>query len=439
MTEITVADWQWFFTEGGHPDNENIQRCIRCALCLAVCPTYQQSYLETESPRGRVALIKAASSGSLKVSPNLVRLLYVCLDCRACQTTCPSGVKIGEWVIAARAEIEAHRRRWVVPQFLRDTIYRRLFPYPERLEMAASALRIYQRVGLQKVLRGSRVLKPFPAVEAMERLLPPLLARPLRQELPEVAAAWGQERLRVGFFLGCFMSLFFPEASASTVRVLRENGCTVVTPRGQKCCGAPHRADGEMEVARDLARHNVRVFEQAQVDYVVTDCAACGTELKAWPELLADDPEYAPRARALKAKARDITEFLVGLPLRPPQGEVRARVTYHDPCHLAHAQGIAQPPRHLLKSIPGLEYVELAEANWCCGSAGTYSITHRRYSQGILDRKMSNIVATGARVVATANPGCLLQLRLGAQRTQRPLALAHVVELLDRAYRAEGN
>ena len=401
--------------------------CQRCGLCLAVCPTYWDSGLETQSPRGRIALIMAAGRGDLAPSANFRDQVYHCLDCRACSTVCPSGVRVGPTVTAARAALTERRRLPLV----QSLVLRHLLPHQGRLEASLWPLKAYQRLGLAWMLGHTPASRLLPsAVDAMRQLLPPLAARPLRGDIPEVTPAAVERRYRVGFFLGCAMSLLFPEVSRATVTVLSRHGCDVLTPPGIRCCGAIHESLGDRSTMLDLARHNIAVFERAGVDAIVSDCASCGLSAKEYGEWLADDPTYAARARAYSAKAQDISEFLAaaGLPAEIPP--LATRVTYHDPCHLAHGQGVAAQPRALLGRAPGADYRELNEASWCCGSAGLWGIGHAERSFRILDRKMDNVQATGADMLVTANPGCLLQLRLGARRRGLDLPVLHISQVL---------
>ncbi len=424
------------YATGDGPDYDNILACIRCGLCLSVCPTYAADGIEVQSPRGRVALIRAWQEGRLALSPNLRAHMYHCLDCRACQTICPTGVRVGELVVATRTIAEDKRRPGLFEAALRSFALRWLLPNPDRLELSLWPVRLYQRLGLQWLVRRSGLLRLLPiTLRVMEGLLPPLPERPLRQTLPETVPAQGQQRYRVGFFLGCVMTLVLARASRATVAVLTANGCEVVTPKDQVCCGAPHAEEGEADAVRALARRNIDVFERYGVDYVVADCAACGAQTKEYAHLLRDDPAYAERARAFSAKVRDISEFLAEIPLRRPLGEVPRRVAYHHPCHLAHAQGVREEPRALLRRVPGLQLVELKEADRCCGSAGIYNISHPQRAQAILERKLANLAASGADVLATGNPGCLLQMMAGVREKGLAVAVQHPMEILELAYR----
>ncbi|HEY8477111.1 MAG TPA: (Fe-S)-binding protein [Chloroflexota bacterium] len=424
------------FVDEDAPEYDNLLACIRCGLCLSVCPTYATDGLEVQSPRGRVGLIRGVMEGRLELTESFKEHMYHCLDCRACQTVCPSGVKIGEQVLKARAEIAKHGPEPFVERAIKAVVLRWLLARPERVELAAVPLRLYQRLGIQRLVRSLGLLRLLPQrLRLMEELLRPLPAQPLRQVLAEVTPAKGERRYRVGFFLGCVMNVVFADTSSATVRVLTENGCEVVTPKAQRCCGAPHAGEGDTDTLRDLARHNVDLFLQWDLDYIVADCAACSAQTKEYAHVLAHDPAYAEKARQFSAKVRDITELLAEIPLKQPLAEVRSTVTYHEACHLCHAQGVRKEPRQVLQRVPGVRLVEMKEADWCCGSAGPYNITHPERAERILQRKLENIQATGAEVVVTGNPGCLLQLEAGVRRYGLKADVKHVVEVLDEAYR----
>jgi glycolate oxidase iron-sulfur subunit len=416
------------------PDYDNLLACVKCGLCHSVCPTYATDAIEIQSPRGRVQLIRAVDEGHLALTDVVAEHMYHCLDCRACQTVCPSGVLVGEQAVRMRAMVEERRSQ----HWLKRLILERLMTRPERLELAMWPLRLYQWLGVQRLVRRTGVLRFFPRpLREMEALLPPLPRTPLRQALAEVTPAVGEPRYRVGFFLGCVMSLIFAKTSARTVRVLTENGCEVVLPKAQRCCGAPHAGEGDFRTLKELARHNVDLFNGYELDYIVADCAACSAQTKEYAELLRDEPAYAERARAFAHKVRDVTEFLAEIPLREPLAEVRKKVTYHEACHLCHAQGITKQPRQVLRSIPGIDLVELRESSWCCGSAGVYNITHAERADKILARKLENIAASGAGAVAVGNPGCLLQLMAGVRERGLDVEVVHPVDLLAEAYASE--
>ncbi len=404
--------------------------CIRCGLCLAVCPTYREYLSETASPRGRVALARKGLEGELVLSPNLFEQMYACFDCMACNEICPVGIKPAELVLAMRDYQEEKQ-----PTSWKKTLFERLLPHPRRLEFSTWPLRLYERLGLRRLVYalGLRKILP-PKLRDMEAQLPRLPQRPLRQVLPETTQATGQELRKVGFFLGCVQSLMFSEESAATVRVLAHNGCTVITPRETVCCGMPARGYGRIDLARQQAQQNITLFEKAGPEFIITDCATCGSMLKEYGTILADDPAWASRAAAFSARVRDISEFLMSIPLEKPQGRVEAEVTYHDPCHLRRGQGVWKQPRELLKMIDGIEFVELPEADWCCGSAGSQLITHYETSLKVLERKTGNMASTQADYIASGCPGCQMQLTLGVKQAGLEMKVIHPIELLDRAY-----
>jgi len=420
-------------THDHRPPESAYLNCIRCGLCLAVCPTYRVLLTETASPRGRVALARKGLEGELALGPNLFEQMYACFDCLACNEICPVGIRPADLALALRETQEAMRpARWKRP------LFRGLIPHPGRMELATLPLRLYERLGVRRLVYALGLRRLLPGqVADLEAMLPRLPQRPLRRQLPEITypfAAEGVRSIRVGFFLGCAQNVLFAEESAATVRVLARNGCTVITPRETKCCGMPARGYGDGEAAREQARFNIALFERADVEVIVTDCATCGSTLRDYGELLADDPAWADRAAAFSRKVRDISEFLMSLPLAKPAGRLAARVTYHDPCHLRRGQGVWREPRALLQLIDGLEFVELPEADWCCGSAGSQLITHYETSLRVLDRKMDNIAATQAQIIASGCPGCQMQLAAGARRRGLNIAVTHPIVLLDRAY-----
>jgi glycolate oxidase iron-sulfur subunit len=406
-------------------DYVKLINCMRCGMCLPSCPTYKETFLETASPRGRVALVRKVHEGELGQSERLLEYLSLCLDCQACASACPCGVNAGELV----AEFTCERKGAAGLGFMEELILRQLVPHPDRLEGSMVPMRAYQKSGLQKLVRKLGVLKMFPKnLERMEGLLPDLPAKPLRQEIMEITPAVGRERGRVGFFLGCVMSLIFSEASRATIRLLSSLGYTVITPKNQVCCGAPNMLGGDLEGLKSDARTNIDIFAGYDLEYIVTDCGGCGAELKKYGHHLHGEPA----AEVFSGKVRDISQLLamhadeLASRLKP----VDLKVTYHDPCHIAHCQGIRREPRELLKLIPGLQYSELAEADACCGSAGTYNIAKPEMSDKILRRKLDNIAASGAEVLVTSNPGCLLQLKKGLAEDLPGVRIMHLTELL---------
>ena len=417
---------------GAVPVYEDFSRCVHCGLCLNHCPTYRLWQLEADSPRGRIRQMMLVEQGELPVSEGFVDHIDKCLDCRSCETACPSAVNYGKLVEHARARIERDYKRPLLSRIARDFVYRRLLPYPERIAMAAKLLRIYQRTGLQTAARATGVLKLFGLAER-DLLLPPVDRQFFFDQLGKTFAAQGNRRARVAFFAGCVANVTFSALNEATIRVLTANGCAVVVPDGQFCCGALPAHAGVRDVARDLARRNIATFASADFDALVTNAAGGGSTLKEYDHLFTEnEPEYAAAA-ALARKTRDVTEFLVALGLSAQLKPVPARVTYQDSCHLLHGQRIREAPRQLLRAIPGVEFVELPFADICCGSAGVYNVTETHASLDLLAEKMACAKTTSAQIIATANPGCLLQLRAGAEIHKTGQEILHVIELLDRA------
>lgn len=419
--------------------------CIRCGACLAACPTYEATLLERESPRGRVQLVRAAAGGSLALDDDFLRQMYDCLDCRACEPVCPVGVPIGTIVLEGRAVAQRpdnpDRRESAVVRAGRRLLQRLVFGRPRRMEWPLTLLRWgYQRTGLQRLLRASGVLRLLGPLGRLEAWLPELPDRPWRWRYPNAGArleAHAPRRLRAAYFLGCFMNAVFADAAQAAVEVLRRNGVEVVTPVDLVCCGAPQTDLGEVEIARDFARRNIAALEATEADVVFADCAACSGMLKEYGELLAHDPAWAERARAIAAKTRDFTELALELlPGGPPLGRVERVVTYHEPCHLAHAQRITTAPRALLRAIPGLELREMTAADVCCGSAGVYTFRRWDESLALLTTKVANAAATEAEVVVTVNPGCLGQIEMGLRRSGNRQRVRHLSQLLLEAYEA---
>jgi len=409
--------------------------CIHCGLCLPVCPTYLQLGSEVDSPRGRIYLMKAVDEG--RISPSSVTFekhMFLCLECRACETACPSGVKFSLMMNEARSAIRETRKPAAWEGLLRSFIFKTMLPSRRLLHVNFRLLRFYQRNGFQKLVRASGMLHLFPRrVREMEALLPEVPPSP-RYRLPE--AALSSARRRVSLFEGCIMPELFGPVHEATVRVLERNESSVCSPSRQTCCGALHLHDGEEAMARELARRNIEAFEKDGADFVIVNAAGCGAMLKEYAHLLEEDPVFAERALAFSRRVKDISEYLDSIGLNQKLGRVDLKVTYDDPCHLLHGQGIKAAPRNLLKSIPGLELVELRDADRCCGSAGIYNLTQPEMAARILDDKIGNLARTGAQVVATGNPGCLLQISQGIRSRNLPMDVAHPVELLDRAYQA---
>ena len=414
------------------PAYEDYARCVHCGLCLNHCPTYRLWKLEADSPRGRIRQMILVEEGQFPVGASFVKHMDQCLDCRACESACPSGVEYGKLIEHARARIERDYTRPLLSRLARDLVYRRLLPYPHRIAAAARLTRFYQRSGLQWLARKSRTLQLL-GLAARERLLPPIEHPFFFERLGWSYPAQGPRRARVAFFAGCVAQVSFARLNEATIRVLTANGCEVVVPSGQLCCGALPAHAGMRDVARDLARRNLAVFLKDGFDAVLTNAAGCGSTLKEYANLFSPgEPEHA-QALAFGEKMRDVTEFLGALGLSAPLKNLPLRVTYQDSCHLLHGQKIREAPRQLLRAIPGIELVELPYGEICCGSAGVYNVTQTKASLELLAEKMQHAAKTKAQTIATANPGCLLQLRAGAEIHKTGQEVLHIVELLDRA------
>jgi glycolate oxidase iron-sulfur subunit len=417
-------------------DKKLLKECVHCGLCLDYCPTYRVLGHEADSPRGRIYQIRQVYEGKISAEdPDFREHIYACLDCRACQTACPSGVQYGAIIEAARAVAEP-----VNPseKTVGRAILGSVFTHPKLLDAAGVGLRLYQRSGLQSILRTSHALNLLPKrLREMELMLGPAQGGIRRWSAPHVTPARGSTgvRYRVGFIEGCIMPQLFGDTNAATVRVLAANGCVVYSPPSQGCCGALQMHTGDRPTAQDLARRNIDAFDGLGLDAIIINAAGCGSTLKEYGHLLAEDPVYVERAEAFARTVKDVSEFLASIDLVKPTGPVPMRVTYQDACHLVHGQGIRNQPRQLLRQIPELELVEMQDSDVCCGSAGIYNLTHPEMSVQLLEQKMDHLLATGATGVVAPNPGCTMQLAYGARRRGIDLQFFHVVDLLDRSYR----
>ncbi|MCS6927091.1 MAG: heterodisulfide reductase-related iron-sulfur binding cluster [Candidatus Binatia bacterium] len=408
-------------------DPEKFFDCVHCGLCLSFCPTYVELGTEMDSPRGRIATMRALHEGRFSLDPETVRHLDLCLGCRACETACPSGVHYGELIEGVRPFIEQYYRR-PLRERLKRKLINSVFPHPLGVRAFALLLKIAAALGVPRLARARwvpRSLRYWCGLVPESMSGAPLAAR---------YAAIGEKRYTVALLSGCVASAVFGATNQATIAVLRQNGCEVLVPPGQGCCGALLLHNGDRAAALALACHNIAIFAALPVDAIIVNAAGCGAVMKEYGELCKDDARYREQAAQLAAKVRDITEFLGSIPLIAPAREVRAHVTYHDACHLAHGQGIREQPRRLLQAIPGLRLTELAESDWCCGSAGTYNLTEPEMARRLLARKVGHIRETGAEVVVMGNPGCLLQIRAGLRQEGLPVRAMHTVELLAEAY-----
>ena len=418
------------------PEKELLSRCVHCGFCLPTCPTYAVLGVEMDSPRGRIKLMQTVWEGRVSAdSVDFAKHIDQCLDCRACETACPSGVEYGKLVEGARANLIAARPRGALERAARTVAFRFLLPSPARLALFARLSVLAKRLGAGLLLRAI-------GLGRLADLLALLPRRASSRPLPALVPAAGARRGRVALFTGCVMRAAFADTNAATARVLARNGIEVVVPgesgsnTEQTCCGALHAHAGAREDSRRLARKNIAALEKLDVDAIVVNAAGCGAHLKGYGWLLKDDAAWSKRAGAFSSRVRDASEALAGFGLVARPGTLRARAAYDDPCHLLHGQRISAQPRELLAAIPGLTVVPLVEADMCCGSAGTYNVTQPELSKALLDRKMANVLASGAELLVTANPGCQMQLEAGVRASGKRVTVMHLMDVLDKAYEA---
>jgi glycolate oxidase iron-sulfur subunit len=416
------------------PQQSDLDRCVHCGLCLNACPTYRELHVEMDSPRGRIYQMVQVAGGA-PISPSYIEHIDLCLACRGCETACPSGVEYGRLVEAARAEIENRIERPWRQRFVRWLVFRKLLPSRRNLEIAGALLYLYQASGLKR-LAGLPGFLPA-RLRELETLSPEIETPFFYAYYGKTLPAQGQRRHRVAFLGGCISNISFARLNEATVRVLQKNGCEVIIPAGQGCCGALHVHAGIRDEARTLARRNIDALLEGGFDAIITNAGGCGSTLKEYGELLEHDPEYAEKARRFSALVKDVNEFLASIELNPPMHVLPLTVTYQDSCHLAHGQKIRSAPRKLLAAIPGLELREMQLSDLCCGSAGIYNVVHTAMAMSLLKKKMDSVNATGAPVIAASNPGCMLQLRAGVKKFGQGQRVAHVIEILDEAYRLE--
>ena len=416
------------------PRQFDLDRCVHCGLCLNACPTYRELGLEMDSPRGRIYQMVQVANGAA-ISDSYREHIDLCLACRGCESACPSGVRYGRMVEDARAELEAHTRRGWFARKLRRLVFVHLLQSRGALSVAGTLLYLFEVSGLKALARGVGQLGLLGRLGDLQQLTPSAEPPFFFSQIGRTFPPEGERRHRVAFLAGCVANISFARLNEATVRVLQRNGCEVVVPEGQGCCGALHLHAGMRGEARKLARRNIDALLGGGFDAIITNAAGCGSTLKEYGELLEDLPEYAEKARQFSGLMRDVTEFLSSLELNPKLGPVDAVVTYQDSCHLAHGQHIRQSPRQLLGAIPGLTFREMHGADLCCGSAGIYNVVQNEMSMEILKHKMESVNATQAEIIATANPGCMLQLQAGVRQHGSGQRVMHVVEVLDLAYK----
>jgi glycolate oxidase iron-sulfur subunit len=416
------------------PRQFDLDCCVHCGLCLNACPTYRELGLEMDSPRGRVYQMVQVANGA-PITPSYIEHIDLCLACRGCESACPSGVRYGRMVEDARAQIEAHVRRSWFERLLRRFVFGHLLESRATLTMMGTLLYLYEASGMKALVRALGFLKLLGRLGDLEQLAPSAEPPFFFGQVGRTFLPQGPRKYRVAFLSGCIANIAFARLNEATVRVLQKNGCEVVVPKDQGCCGALHVHSGLPEEARKLARRNIDAVLEGGFEAVITNAAGCGSTLKEYGELLEDDPEYAARAREFSRSMRDVTEFLAGIELNTQMGPVNALVTYQDSCHLAHGQRIRTAPRKLLAAVPGVTLREMPGADLCCGSAGIYNVVQNEMSSQILGHKMESVNATGAGIIATANPGCMLQLQAGVRAHGSGQRVMHVVEVLDLAYK----
>ncbi|MGQ0793345.1 MAG: (Fe-S)-binding protein [Deltaproteobacteria bacterium] len=408
--------------------------CVHCGFCLSACPTYLQTGNELDSPRGRIYLMKSALEGRIPMGGGLVKYLDLCLGCLGCETACPSGVDYSALVEMSKAQIERKHRRPLGERIFRAMLFC-IFPYAKRLKAMLPALWLYQASGARGLIQRCGILSKISGKLArMEGMMPEVKGASLFAGLPEVTAPKGRRRYRVGMLAGCVQSVLFPQTNEATVRVLAESGCEVVIPKNQGCCGALSLHSGRLDEARGFARANIKLFDKADFDAVIVNAAGCGSTMKEYGHLFAEDAVFAQRAERVANKTKDVMEFLADVGLRGNLKEVKMRATYQDACHIAHGQRIKSQPRAVIRQIPGVELIELGESDVCCGSAGIYNLTQPEMAEGLLERKLENLERTKAEALLAGNPGCLLQIKKGIKERGLSIETLHPIELVDRAY-----
>jgi glycolate oxidase iron-sulfur subunit len=416
------------------PQQADLDRCVHCGLCLNACPTYRELHVEMDSPRGRIYQMIQVSTGAASITPSYIEHIDLCLACRGCETACPSGVQYGRLVEAARAEIERHiQRPWQI-RLLRSFFFKKLLPSRFLLGVFGAGIYLYQASGLQWLVR---VLGFLPSkLRDVESISPSVEPPFFFSYYGKVLPAQGRQRYRVALLGGCISNVAFARLNEATVRVLQKNGCEVSVPEEQTCCGALHVHSGLVDDARRLARRNIDALLDGGYDAIITNAGGCGSTLKEYDHLLEHDPAYAEKARRFVALMKDVNEFLASIELNTDMGPVPITITYQDSCHLSHGQRIRTAPRKLLRAVPGIELREMPLSDLCCGSAGIYNVVHTGMAMSLLRNKMEAVKTTGAQTIVTANPGCMLQLRAGVLKFANGQRVAHVVEILDQAYRA---
>jgi glycolate oxidase iron-sulfur subunit len=427
------------FTGINIPSDELLNNCIHCGLCLATCPTYALTGIERSSPRGRIRLIKAVANGTLSITKEFAYEMNFCLDCQACETACPAGIKYGSLVEAARAQIYQGNYENRLVHYAKQILLNWLFASHERLKRAAKLLRLIQSSYIQSLIDIGKDFKLFPRKLIDSNSLAPKISKTYSTDtLSERLVPNVHPRYQVIFLTGCIMDVAFAHVNEDTVKLLLHHGCEVIVPREQQCCGSLQAHNGDLTGASELAYNNIELFSKYEFDYIVMNSAGCGAYMKNYGEIFKSDSVIARKAKSISNRVKDVTEFLDETGFFPVDQNSKSpfygkKVTYHDACHLVHAQRISEQPRKLIKSIAGINYIELRESTWCCGSAGVYNITNYDDSMQILKRKIDNIKEAGPDILVTGNPGCLIQIQHGLNQRGLQVELLHTATFLRRA------
>ena len=417
------------------PSGDVLTNCMHCGLCLPTCPTYSMTGREKSSPRGRIRLIKSVAEGKLEITQGFIDEMNFCLDCQACETACPAGVKYGSLVESARNQIRIAGKQSFGERILKKIFLQNIFTHKTLLKFTARILRVYQQYGIERLLKSTKVLRLFfPSLSRLQVLSPRISPKFFDDSFSEIIKPKGEIKYRVGLLSGCLMNVAFANINDDTVKVLLHHGCEVVIPKEQTCCGSIQGHYGDFDTARQLAKKNIDVFLKSKLDAIIMNSSGCGAYMKEYGLLFQNDPEYSEKANQLSFLVKDFSEFLYEIGLRQPKADFVHRVTYHDACHLIHTQKISLQPRELLRSIPGIQYIELHEASWCCGSAGLYNVVRYDDSMKILDRKMSNLQAANAEYIVANNHGCILQIEHGCRTNGMKGQVLHIASLLRAVY-----
>ncbi|MCB9057800.1 MAG: (Fe-S)-binding protein [Calditrichae bacterium] len=426
-----------FFSGIPLPDYDQLVNCMHCGLCLPACPTYALTGLEKHSPRGRIRMIKAVADKDLEITPGYIQSLDFCLDCQACVTACPAGVEYGQLVEAAHHQISAFQKKSGKTSFLKTVLLNGLFKKQQRLHLAASLLRIYQKIGLHKIVVKSGFLKIFSTKLHELNILSPKVSG--YKPYPKFFQKENSDStgIKVGVVTGCIQDVFFNNVNHDTIDVLAYNGYQVITPANQQCCGSVFGHNGELDLAKKAVRDLIDLFWNEKVEHIIINSAGCGSYMKHYDTLLHDDAVYKDKAAWFVSRVKDVSEFLADQGFKRPENTLNLKVTYHEPCHLVHGQKISNQPREIIKALPGAEFIELQESDWCCGSAGIYNVTHYEDSMKLLDRKMDKIKKSGAQYVVSGNPGCMIQLVYGSNKFNAGVEVIHPVSLLNMFYKGE--